>query len=635
MSTVLFLIHLPYDENSRLNKELSGKDLKQTYLDEAEEKIDEDDDEYILMKDNKNVEHAFKSEKDKNDQTDSNLDEKDQSCAIKAETASEKHESVDRKQSSDSIAELKPVVKTKSAKKPYSRFLSYDATGVAVNIFRKNKITKASWQRTENGEYWQVLFPLDSKRSDEILNQLLTAGIGNNNFSSISIIPVTVNFPSMLLRGEEQDQNDSVHGDQSELRKSEMAPKREQFFQSIKSRLTVAQVIDVVRSGSQLTFDYVMLIVMASLIAAVGLVENSSVLLVASMLVSPLMGPILGGTFGIVLRYKKLWKPGILNELLGLSICLVAGFIFGIICGSGVPGWNKVTQEMASRGALRSLYVGVIVAVPSGAGVALSILGGNAGSLVGVAISASLLPPAVNAGICWAFAIINAFTKAQPSNSTDVTQVKVNLEDYTPAQLGEMGAISVTLTVVNIFIIFLMGVIILKVKEVAPRTGTAVTKDFWKKDLKTTREYLKAHTMDSTKKMGDKILEEWGKLEIPNFTTMDTVKPEEGARIVQELKKRIKALEYEPTFNGVVRRLPGKVSGTVIKQLFDAPQGKLEPISRFHVSKAYSLGATTFHSNSRFTINTLNEDTASVSEKSKKISTSSQPLLLSIEDTEV
>lgn len=37
-----------------------------------------------------------------------------------------------------------------------------------------------------------------------------------------------------------------------------------------------------------------------------------------------------------------------------------------------------------------------------------------------------------------------------------------------------------------------------------------MTKDFWKKDLKTTREYLKAHTMDSTKKMGDKILEEWG-----------------------------------------------------------------------------------------------------------------------------
>lgn len=49
------------------------------------------------------------------------------------------------------------------------------------------------------------------------------------------------------------------------------------------------------------------------------------------------------------------------------------------------------------RGMLRSLWVGILIALPSGAGVALSILGGNTGSLVGVAISASLLPPTVNA----------------------------------------------------------------------------------------------------------------------------------------------------------------------------------------------------------------------------------------------
>ncbi len=52
---------------------------------------------------------------------------------------------------------------------------------------------------------------------------------------------------------------------------------------------------------------------------------------------------------------------------------------------------------MFDRGLLRGLGVGVAIALPSGAGVALSILGGNTGSLVGVAISASLLPPAVNA----------------------------------------------------------------------------------------------------------------------------------------------------------------------------------------------------------------------------------------------
>ena len=48
----------------------------------------------------------------------------------------------------------------------------------------------------------------------------------------------------------------------------------------------------------------------------------------------------------------------------------------------------------------RGLWVGVSIALPSGAGVALSVLGGNTGSLVGVAISASLLPPAVNSVSC-------------------------------------------------------------------------------------------------------------------------------------------------------------------------------------------------------------------------------------------
>ena len=63
---------------------------------------------------------------------------------------------------------------------------------------------------------------------------------------------------------------------------------------------------------------------------------------------------------------------------------------------------------MLSRGELRSLWVGVLIATPSGAGVALSVLGGNAGSLVGVAISASLLPPAVNCGLFWAMSIVIA-----------------------------------------------------------------------------------------------------------------------------------------------------------------------------------------------------------------------------------
>ena len=45
-----------------------------------------------------------------------------------------------------------------------------------------------------------------------------------------------------------------------------------------------------------------------------------------------------------------------------------------------------------------------MIALVSGVGVAISVCNRNVNSLVGVAISASLLPPAVNCGICFAFA---------------------------------------------------------------------------------------------------------------------------------------------------------------------------------------------------------------------------------------
>lgn len=49
------------------------------------------------------------------------------------------------------------------------------------------------------------------------------------------------------------------------------------------------------------------------------------------------------------------------------------------------------------RGEIRSLWVGALVALPSGAAVAIAVLGDNTESLIGVAISLSLMPPAVNA----------------------------------------------------------------------------------------------------------------------------------------------------------------------------------------------------------------------------------------------
>ena len=94
-------------------------------------------------------------------------------------------------------------------------------------------------------------------------------------------------------------------------------------------------------------------------IAFLGLIENSSVVLVASMLVSPIMGPILAGTFGVIIGDVDLRNRGIQHEVISLVICIMIGFVLGMMsCIIGVETYGISqwpTPEMVNRGQARSL----------------------------------------------------------------------------------------------------------------------------------------------------------------------------------------------------------------------------------------------------------------------------------------
>ena len=73
--------------------------------------------------------------------------------------------------------------------------------------------------------------------------------------------------------------------------------------------------------------------------------------------------------------------------------------------GSNIS-WPYVLEsvQIRSRGSVSSLISGTFIAIPSGFAVVLAVCGGGINALVGVAIAAALLPPVVNAGLCFALA---------------------------------------------------------------------------------------------------------------------------------------------------------------------------------------------------------------------------------------
>jgi len=226
-----------------------------------------------------------------------------------------------------------------------------------------------------------------------------------------------------------------------------------------------------------MTFDYLMFVVCAAWIAAMGLGTNSSATVIASMLVSPIMGPVMGLTFGTTVKKKDLIIKGLVNEIVSLIMCFVIGIIVCIFMTiGGTPETRKwPSSEMLSRGDPYGLAAGFFVAIPSGVATALSTLGKNSSGMVGVAISLSLLPPAVNAAMCWTYELMLLSPKYNRNAGDDT--------DY-----WTLGGISFALTVVNIICIWLAGTFTFKLKEVAPIHDKNA---FWKEDIQEYRNNKK------------------------------------------------------------------------------------------------------------------------------------------------
>ncbi|KNC84671.1 hypothetical protein SARC_03105, partial [Sphaeroforma arctica JP610] len=327
-----------------------------------------------------------------------------------------------------------------------------DVSELLNDVLNDLKIT-ATWVQGLKGKKYIAQFPCDANKVEHVMEKLLSIGVGGD-YGTVQVIPIELSRPFAAVV---EDDNSRKGG---------------KFMESVRSRLVMEKVLAQVEAGAAMTFDYLSLVVIAGFVAGMGLATNSVVAVVASMLISPIMGPILAFTFGSIILDWKMVRHGFLMECVSLLMCVVTGFIIGLVfCTLGYDSWGWPTNEMSSRGTWQACLVSITIAIPSGAGVALSILGNNTSSLVGVAISASLLPPAVNAGILWAYAIVGPFL-ANPANPVD------------GAEMALLGAWSFLLTVINIVCIYLMGLLMFKIKEVAPIPGKT---DFWKSAVQAQR----------------------------------------------------------------------------------------------------------------------------------------------------
>jgi len=144
---------------------------------------------------------------------------------------------------------------------------------------------------------------------------------------------------------------------------------------------------------SKLTMDFVVLLGTSTVIATLGLFQNSAAVIIGAMIIAPLMRPLMGLAYGSLIANAFLIRRSIFTIVVGSVVAVFIAFIFATLL-QGI----EVTSEISSRIHPNLLDMGVAV-FAGAAGAYCQTRRDLADTLAGVAISVALVPPLGVVGI--------------------------------------------------------------------------------------------------------------------------------------------------------------------------------------------------------------------------------------------
>lgn len=175
---------------------------------------------------------------------------------------------------------------------------------------------------------------------------------------------------------------------------------------------------DVTQKTSEsaaLSASYVIFMVLAALIAGVGILLDSAILVVGGMVVGPEFGPMAGFCVAAVQRRGALAARSLVALVVGFPLAIVAMLLAALAftaLGLG-PEQFDADEHPIARTISEPDFFAFFVAFCAGIAGVMSLSTAKSGALIGVVISVTTLPAAANVGIAAAYGDWDAFWGSQ------------------------------------------------------------------------------------------------------------------------------------------------------------------------------------------------------------------------------
>ncbi len=157
-------------------------------------------------------------------------------------------------------------------------------------------------------------------------------------------------------------------------------------------RVSREELQEDIQDSAKITPVFIIMVVLATIVACVGLIKDSPEIIIGAMVIAPLLGPNTALALGTTLGDTKMIRSAINSNILGLGTALAISLLFGLVA---IP--EELTLEITSR---TKVDTGdIILALASGAAGVVAFTTGASATLVGVMVAVALLPPTAACGM--------------------------------------------------------------------------------------------------------------------------------------------------------------------------------------------------------------------------------------------
>lgn len=217
---------------------------------------------------------------------------------------------------------------------------------------------------------------LDAEQSETVLD-LLDKRYAGQEGNRVVMLPVEATLPR--ARVEPQPDADAAPAESAPTEKTPERIGREELYEDIKN-------------GAELTRVYLAMVALSTVVAAIGLYNNSVAVIIGAMVIAPLLGPNVALSLGVTLGDLSLLRHALMTALAGIAGALALSVLMGMLLDA-----DHTSSELALR--TRVDLGDIVLALASGCAGALAFTTGVSAALIGVMVAVALLPPLVTSGL--------------------------------------------------------------------------------------------------------------------------------------------------------------------------------------------------------------------------------------------